>query len=152
MRTIKFRGKRTDTGEWAYGSLIKLDIGYVITINETTESDDSLDENNSIVFSADEIAGVNPNSVGQFTGLLDRNGKEIYEGDIVQLDYITTIGKHRIGLSFEVKWCTQEGCWVGWDGFVENTLQQTRKMFVVKGNIYDNPELINEYIRVIWVK
>ena len=144
MRTIKFRGKRTDTGEWAYGSLIKLDIGYVITINETTESDDSLDENNSIVFSADEIAGVNPNSVGQFTGLLDRNGKEIYEGDIVQLDYITTIGKHRIGLSFEVKWCTQEGCWVGWDGFVENTLQQTRKMFVVKGNIYDNPELINE--------
>jgi uncharacterized phage protein (TIGR01671 family) len=144
MRTIKFRGKRTDTGEWAYGSLIKLDIGYVITINETTESDDSLDENNSIVFSADEIAGVNPNSVGQFTGLLDRNGKEIYEGDILQLDYITTIGKHRIGLSFEVKWCTQEGCWVGWDGFVEKTLQQTRKMFVVKGNIYDNPELINE--------
>lgn len=144
MRTIKFRGKRTDTGEWAYGSLIKLDIGYVITINETTESDDSLDENNSIVFSANEIAGVNPNSVGQFTGLLDRNGKEIYEGDILQLDYITTTGKHRIGLSFEVKWCTQEGCWVGWDGFVEKTFQQTRKMFVVKGNIYDNPELINE--------
>mgnify|MGYP000164614233 CR=1 FL=1 len=79
---------------------------------------------------------------GQFTGLIDRNGKEIYEGDIVQLDYITTSGKHRIGLSFEVKWCTQEGCWVGWDGFVENTLQQTRKMFVVKGNIHDNPELL----------
>lgn len=144
MRTIKFRGKRTDTGEWAYGSLIKFDIGYVITISETTESDDSLDKNNSIVFSADEIAGVNPNSIGQFTGLLDRNGKEIYEGDILQLDYITTTGKHRIGLSFEVKWCTQEGCWVGWDGFVESAFQQTRKMFVVKGNIYDNPELINE--------
>ena len=144
LRIIKFRGKRIDTGEWVYGSLIKFDIGYVITISEMTESDDSLDENNSIVFSANEIAGVNPNSVGQFTGLLDRNGKEIYEGDIVQLDYITTIGKHRIGLSFEVKWCTQEGCWVGWDGFVERALQQTRKMFVVKGNIYDNPELINE--------
>ncbi|GFZ38976.1 YopX family protein [Bacteroides nordii] len=144
MRIITFRGKRTDTGEWAYGSLIKFDIGYVITISEPTESNDSLDENNSIIFSADEIAVVNPNSVGQFTGLLDRKGKQIYEGDIVQLDYITTIGKHCIGLSFEVEWCTQEGYWVGWDGFTGNTLQQTNKMFVVKGNIYDNPELINE--------
>lgn len=81
-------------------------------------------------------------TLGQFTGLHDKNGQEIYEGDIVQLDYITTLGKHRIGLSFEVKWCTQEGCWVGWDGFTENALQQTRKMFVVKGNIYDNPDLI----------
>ncbi len=77
-----------------------------------------------------------------YTGQQDKYGKDIYEGDIVQLDYITTSGKHRIGLSFEVKWCTQEGCWVGWDGFVENTLQQTRKMFVVKGNIHDNPELL----------
>ena len=83
-------------------------------------------------------------TLGQFTGLHDKNGQEIYEGDIVQLDYITTTGKHRIGLSFEVKWCTQEGCWVGWDGFTENVLQQTRKMFVVKGNIYDNPDLIKQ--------
>lgn len=143
MRIIKFRGKNVNGG-WAYGSLIKFDIGYVISMNETTKSDNSLDDKNSVVFSADEIAVVFPKTIGQFTGLLDKNGKEIYEGDIVQLDYITTIGKHRIGLSFEVKWCTQEGCWVGWDGFVENTLQQTCKMFVVKGNIYDNPELINE--------
>lgn len=87
---------------------------------------------------------VREETVGQFTGLVDKNGKEIYEGDIVQLDYITTSGRHRIGLSFEVKWCTQEGCWVGWDGFVENAIQQTHKMFVVKGNIHDNPELIEE--------
>lgn len=122
-RVIKFRGKRPN-GKWKI--------------------------NNSIVQRASDgrvlLGGylVLSDTVGQFTGLLDRNGKEIYEGDIVQLDYITTIGKHRIGLSFEVKWCTQEGCWVGWDGFVENTLQQTRKMFVVKGNIYDNPELLNK--------
>lgn len=119
-RTIKFRGKSLNTSMWVYGDLQQKGKRSFIEYE------------------------VNPETVGQFTGLFDKNGKEIYEGDIVQLDYITTIGKHRIGLSFEVKWCTQEGCWVGWDGFVENALQQTCKMFVVKGNIYDNPELMKE--------
>lgn len=119
-RTIKFRGKSLNTSMWVYGDLQQKGKRSFIEYE------------------------VNPETVGQFTGLFDKNGKGIYEGDIVQLDYITTIGKHRIGLSFEVKWCTQEGCWVGWDGFVENALQQTCKMFVVKGNIYDNPELMKE--------
>lgn len=118
-REIRFRGKSTNNDKWVYAELH----GFGMDLfNEC----------------------VRENTIGQFTGLFDKNGKEIYEGDIVQLDYITTIGKHRIGLSFEVKWCTQEGCWAGWDGFVENALQQTCKMFVVKGNIYDNPELIKE--------
>ncbi|MFK2135336.1 YopX family protein [Bacteroides fragilis] len=118
-REIIFRGKSTNNGKWVYAELH----GFGMDLfNECVQE----------------------NTVGQFTGLHDKNGKKIYEGDIVQLDYITTIGKHRIGLSFEVKWCTQEGCWVGWDGFVENALQQTCKMFVVKGNIYDNPELMKE--------
>ena len=119
MRTIKFRGKSTNNGKWVYAELHEFGM---YLFNECVQE----------------------NTVGQFTGLFDRNGKEIYEGDIVQLDYITTAGKHRIGLLFEIKWCTQEGCWVGWDGFAENTIQQTHKMFVEKGNIYDNPELINE--------
>ena len=122
MRTIKFRGKSTNNGKWVYAELHGLGMDL---FNEC----------------------VNEDTIGQFTGLRDKNGQEIYEGDIVQLDYITTSGKHRIGLSFEVKWCTQEGCWVGWDGFVENTLQQTHKMFVVKGNIYDNPELLKGDIK-----
>ena len=122
MRTIKFRGKSTNNGKWVYAELHGLGMDlFKECVNEDT--------------------------IGQFTGLRDKNGQEIYEGDIVQLDYITTLGKHRIGLSFEVKWCTQEGCWVGWDGFVENTLQQTHKMFVVKGNIYDNPELLKGDIK-----
>lgn len=129
-RQIKFRGKRVNGGEWVES----------MTISHGTIKRKSHD----IFFETGENAwvGVIPETVGQFTGLVDKNGKEIYEGDIVQLDYITTSGRHRIGLSFEVKWCTQEGCWVGWDGFVENAIQQTHKMFVVKGNIHDNPELI----------
>lgn len=130
-REIKFRGKNKKHG-WIYGY-------YFVNRGEHFIVQDGKVENPLATY---EDYIVDEKTIGQFTGLLDNNGKEIYEGDIVQLDYITTIGKHRIGLSFEVKWCTQEGCWVGWDGFVENTLQQTRKMFVVNGNIHDNPELL----------
>jgi uncharacterized phage protein (TIGR01671 family) len=132
-REIKFRAKAINNdffeGAWVDGYYTKvLWSGNLVDI---------------ITDGAHEIP-IQIETLGQFTGLHDKNGQEIYEGDIVQLDYITTTGKHRIGLSFEVKWCTQEGCWVGWDGFTENVLQQTRKMFVVKGNIYDNPDLIKQ--------
>lgn len=144
MRTIKFRGKRINDDKWIYGNLANYSSNFhSFNINKLVifENIASFATDNFVFVVNDyEVAH---DTVGQFTGMLDRNGKEIYEGDIVQLDYVTTSGKHRIGLSFEVKWCTQEGRWVGWDGFVENSLQQTRKMFVVKGNIYDNTELIN---------
>ncbi|MCS3283443.1 YopX family protein [Bacteroides salyersiae] len=131
MNEIKFRAKNLK-GEWEYGYYLEFELC------------DGEGRCSYIKKDGCQPIKVLKETVGQFTGLLDRNGKEIYEGDIVELDYITTTGKHRIGLSFEIKWCTQEGCWVGWDGFAENTIQQTHKMFVVKGNIYDNPELINE--------
>lgn len=133
-RIIKFRGKDLETGGWIEGSLTTYPKHYP-TITHVEDADPVPEKTTCVVI---------PETVGQYTGLRDRNGKEIYEGDIVQLNYITTIGKHRIGISFEVKWCTQEGCWVGWDGFVANALQQTRKMFVVKGNIHDNPKLLNK--------
>ena len=136
-REVIFRGKSEVTNEWVYGSLVKVgNESHIVGFDEV-----DLDGHH-LSYCSDRPIFTKQGTIGQFTGLHDKNGKEIYEGDIVQLDYITTSGKHRIGLSFEVKWCTQEGCWVGWDGFVENTLQQTRKMFVVKGNIHDNPELL----------
>ena len=70
MREIKFRGK-TLSGKWVYGYAAKFNHNSVPVILEDTE--DGIEPRKII-----------PNTVGQFTGLHDRNGKEIYEGDIVK--------------------------------------------------------------------
>ena len=71
MREIKFRGKRIDNGEWVYGNYIKV-TPYEDNGGHRICSQDSWD-----------MFEVDPETVGQFTDLKDKNGKEIYEGDIL---------------------------------------------------------------------
>lgn len=114
MRTIKFRGMSTaffTAGEWVYGYLYK------------NVADDKFVIDDSIVIEK---------SIGQYTGLTDNNGKEIYEGDVSWDEWNDCYGVVRF----------DEGKFVyEWDNVCED-LFEVHDYLEITGNIYENPELL----------
>ncbi len=133
-RTIKFRGKRLDNGEWVYGSLTETHGKLFIGI--PTDPDNP-------VFMMDWHE-VDSNTAGQFSGLLDKNGKEIYEGDIVVYGgHCKHVVEFKHGM---FGYAVMGGWFIGYGGnsnFTFNPLDKSDEHEII-GNIHDNPELLNE--------
>ena len=145
MREIKFRGKvkkswNYEQGEWVYGGISFYKDGFTYICPERFS-----DYNEEIE--------VIPESVGQFTGLYDKNGKEIYEGDILYQDFwgelddkTPIICKYCNGSICFTKqdfWDYGNNCERGFGWNVRFDKKRIKKCEIV-GNIYDNPELIKE--------
>lgn len=138
-REIKFRGKRINrNNEWAYGDLRF--IPEQVLILPQSSYDAAIDRDS-----------VNPDTVGQFTGLHDKNGKEIYEGDIVTM-YRTPQHRQKRVLTRHIVTCHRVCDWV-FESLAKEVLgliisghsDFDSYRFEVIGNIYDNPELSQPY-------
>lgn len=136
MREILFCGKRIDNGEWIEGFYLVLPMG------------------ETVILSNNGYAKIDPETVGEFTGLTDRNGKKIFEGDIVKftdksfgyewkavVEFGNPNGNYTwgwqlkpIGKAKNVN--TDILCWV--------EMEETGAFCEVIGNIHDNPELVQE--------
>lgn len=119
MREILFRGKRVDDGEWVFGDLLHNCDCVKIRENET--------EINHVARSFPVL----PKTIGQYTGLTDKNGvTKIFEGDVISCDYF-------IGA---VSFCN--GCWCASEvGKMPEDLYELINLEVI-GNVHDNPELL----------
>ena len=133
MREILFRGKRMDDGEWVEGYLVKAVGGECMILPVTTEHCGGAE------FS--EGYHCDPTTVGQYTGLKGKNGKRIFEGDIVKTSDITHEGVIQIpGESFEI--AMRKGCWVMVSGEDWDFLETNHECIEVIGNVHDNPEML----------
>lgn len=132
MRKIEFRGKTVDGGEWIYGDLIQMDDECYI---QHTEYVSQGEWDSSYTDCVGEV--VDTETVGQYTGLTDKNGTKIFEGDIVE--YIT-------GKDFSnVAQIIFKDCQFLCKDIHNRMITQPAFMnveFEVIGNIYDNPELL----------
>lgn len=121
-----FRGKRVDDGEWVYGFLTQMCAKYHI-----------VDEYNENV--AYEVA---PETVGQFTGLTDKNGKKIFEGDILRYTWDTLSGEEK-PYTYVISYDKEEARFIGECDSDDlqrllPTFKYVQKRSEVIGNIYDN--------------
>lgn len=123
MRTIKFRGKKMADNWWIYGSLEQYPKIQVTYIHQYYPD---------VPYHIKEE--VIPDTVGQFTGLADKNGKEIYEGDILRYPLS--------GKTYQVVF--KDGIFLGEGINGDGAASHFFPSCEIVGNVYDNHELLEE--------
>ena len=126
MREILFKGKKEKDKTWVYGLPIYDEQGKGVI--------DGID-------TGETAFSVIPETIGQFTGLTDKNGKKIFEGDIAKMEeYIGTIVFNKKTCGFEFWFNVIVGAYGEKATWARNLAQISR--LEVIGNVYDNPELL----------
>jgi len=132
MREILFRGKRTDNGEWVEGTFTKYgptgaELNWIVP------------KYASYLYAFE----IDADTVGQFTGLTDMKGRRIFEGDIVEGGDFNA--EDNYGVIF---WDAEDACWeiCGQEpnNLCADFTQYWGRDVEVIGNVYDNPELLEE--------
>ena len=124
MREIKFRGKRLHNGEWVYGYYAYFPATHKAIILETNG------------YYVNEYGAI-PETVGQFTGLKDCNGKEIYEGDVTDDNVgIGSVEYSEKYAGFRVNYHN------GYCKWFYDYLDSEKRTLEIIGNIHENPELL----------
>ena len=136
MAEILFRGKRIDNGKWVYG--------YYEFYNDKHYINVQTDRLNSGGYPIREFIEVIPETVGQYTGSTDKNGKKIFEGDIVKVTYQTR-NYYILTEIKEVSYNEKECCYypMRWNESCEicDYFTEIQSIEII-GNIHDNPELL----------
>lgn len=144
MREHLYRGKRIDNGEWVYGNLYEAKISgcYILAPRIKARKKDGV-----VIGDYFDVYEVYPETICEYTGLTDKNGNKIFEGDIVKTKYY---GKDSgCGQNFneydyftvvfhEASFCIENAT----RRFIITA--ESAKRFEIIGNIYDNPKLIKK--------
>ena len=156
MRKIKFKGKSLMNGQWFSGDLAHSLDGKLNILGFVEEEDGRMG------FTG--VFQVDPSTVCQFTGFLDKNGKEIYEGDVLRSDEYpySCIGDKRRDNYYAVVYYCEEGACFGTvtaknpssdvggisDGILDDVEREKMKNFEVIGNVHDDEwKQYREYIQ-----